>query len=51
MMCRYTYEFIDNANITYCPICGAETVDYYDDGTVGCIECDFHFGVVECEGE
>lgn len=47
------YGFIngvtDTDDITYCPKCGAEIKEYRGDGTAVCEECNFHFGVVECE--
>lgn len=47
------YGFIegitDNDNIIYCPKCGKEIKEFYGNGTAVCIECNFHFGVVECE--
>lgn len=36
-------------DISYCPKCGAEIDEYYSDGTAKCKECDYHFGVIECE--
>lgn len=41
----------DNDEIEYCPRCGEEVTQFYLDGTVGCKECGFHFGVVECEDD
>lgn len=26
-----------------------QTNEYYGDGTAKCKECDYHFGIVECE--
>lgn len=48
-MYGYISGFTDANNITYCPKCGAEITDFYSDGTAWCRECDFRFGVVECE--
>ena len=48
---KYLYEFTNENNITYCPKCGTEIFVYYDDETAYCKECDFRFGVVECEEE
>lgn len=36
-------------NISYCPRCGEQIEVFYGDGTAICKECNFHFGVVECE--
>lgn len=41
----------DTDNIAYCPMCGAKISIFYGDGTAKCDECNFHFGVVECEKE
>ncbi len=47
------YGFIsgitDNDDIEYCPRCGADVHVLFGDGTAKCRECDYHFGVVECE--
>lgn len=51
MMYGYISGFTDANNITFCPKCGAEITDFYSDGTAWCRECDFRFGVVECEEE
>lgn len=49
------YGFIsgmtDVENIVYCPKCGEEICTFFWDGTAVCEKCNFHFGVVECEGE
>lgn len=44
-------EINGESNVTYCPRCGAETLNFYDDETVYCKECGFRFGVVKCEEE
>ncbi len=47
------YGFIsgitDTDDISYCPKCGAEIRTFHGDGTAICNECNYHFGVVECE--
>lgn len=47
------YGFIsgitDTDDIEFCPKCGEEIVEFVSDGTARCIECGYHFGVVECE--
>lgn len=47
------YGFIsgmsDSDDIFYCPRCGNEIAEYYNNGTAKCDDCGFHFGVVECE--
>ena len=47
------YGFIegitDNDDISYCPKCGKEIKEFNSDGTAICRECEYHFGVVECE--
>lgn len=47
------YGFIsgvtDNDDISFCPKCGAEITEFLADGTAICRECEWHFGVVECE--
>lgn len=47
------YGFIsgitDNDDIKFCPRCGKEVLNFWGDGTAECRECDYHFGVVECE--
>lgn len=47
------YGFIsgitENNDISYCPKCGERIDVFYGDGTAKCEECDYHFGVVECE--
>lgn len=48
---KYLYGFTNESNVTYCPKCGAEILNFYDDETVYCEECGFHFGVVKCEEE
>ncbi len=50
-MYGYISGFTDANNITFCPKCGAETLNFYDDETVYCKECGFRFGVVECREE
>lgn len=49
------YGFIsgitENNNIFYCPKCGEKVDVFFSDGTAKCTECDYHFGVVECEEE
>lgn len=49
------YGFIsgitDNDDIKYCPKCGEEVIYFCGDGTAKCQECDYHFGVVECEDD
>lgn len=39
----------DTDDICFCPKCGCEISMFYSDGTAKCDECDYHFGVVECE--
>lgn len=41
----------DTNDIHFCPKCGAPVGLYFGDGTAECDECDYHFGVVECEEE
>lgn len=47
------YGFIsgitDTNNINYCPKCGTTITSCNADGTAYCDECQFVFGVVECE--
>lgn len=47
------YGFItgitDNDDISFCPKCGSEITEFISDGTAICHECEYHFGVVECE--
>lgn len=47
------YGFIsgitDNVDISYCPKCGNQIEFFYGDGTVKCMNCDYRFGVIECE--
>ena len=47
------YGFIsgitDTNDINYCPKCGAVIAAHRADGTARCLDCGFHFGVVECE--
>lgn len=49
------YGFIsgvtDNDDISFCPKCGAEITEFLADGTAICRECEWHFGVVECEDQ
>ena len=49
------YGFIegitDSNNISFCPRCGDEIAKFCGDGTAICENCDYHFGVVECEEE
>ena len=39
----------DTNDINYCPKCGAVIAAHHADGTARCLDCGFHFGVVECE--
>lgn len=48
---KYLYGFPNESNVTSCPRCGAEILNFYEDETAYCKECGFHFGVVECEEE
>lgn len=47
------YGFIsgvtDTDDISFCSKCGAEITSFVSDGTAICDECEYHFGVVECE--
>ena len=48
-MYGYINGMTDNNDISFCPRCGAEIMEFYGDGTAECEECGYHFGVVECE--
>ena len=48
-MYGYISGMTDNNDISFCPRCGAEIMEFYGDGTAECEECGYHFGVVECE--
>ena len=41
----------DTDDIYFCPKCGEKITNFYADGTAVCTECEYHFGVVECEEE
>lgn len=47
------YGFIsgitETDDISFCPKCGSDDLDRFGDGTARCYECEYHFGVVECE--
>lgn len=49
------YGFIsgvtDNDDISYCPKCGEQIASFYCDGTAECDNCNYHFGVVECDDD
>lgn len=49
------YGFItgitDNDDISFCPKCGESVSEFFGDGTAKCDNCEYHFGVVECEEE
>ena len=38
----------DTNDINYCPKCGAVINEYHSDGTARCLDCGFHFGIIEC---
>lgn len=41
--------YTDTGEINFCPKCGEKVSQYRADGTAECSECEYHFGVVECE--
>lgn len=49
------YGFIngitDTDEISYCPKCGNPIREFFGDGTAKCENCDYRFGVVECEDD
>jgi len=48
-MYGYISGISENDEIEFCPKCGETIKQFYSDGTAKCDNCDYRFGVIECE--